>query len=79
MDLIARFHAPQIALLPIGGHFTMAPPEATAAARVLGVETVIPIHYGTFPVLAGTPGELQAELTGTGIEVVAPAIGETLT
>ena len=48
------------------------------AAQILGLDTVIPIHYGTFPILAGTPDELRDELAGTGIEVVAPEVGETL-
>lgn len=75
MALIAEMHLPQIALLPIGGHYTMGPPEAARAARMLGVKTVVPMHYGTFPVLAGTPEELATELSGSGIEVAALQIG----
>jgi L-ascorbate metabolism protein UlaG (beta-lactamase superfamily) len=78
MELIGRLYAPQVGLLPIGGHFTMGPREAALAARMIGLETVVPIHYGTFPILAGTPGMLATELEGSGIEVVAPAIGERL-
>ena len=55
MALIRELHAPQLAFLPIGGHFTMGPREAALAAGLLGVEDVVPIHYGTFPILAGTP------------------------
>lgn len=71
MALVRDLWAPGIALLPIGGHFTMDPAQAARAARLLAVQAVVPIHYGTFPLLAGTPGELAAELAGSGIEVAA--------
>ncbi len=71
MALIRDLWAPDIAFLPIGGHFTMDPVQAARAARLLAVQTVVPIHYGTFPLLAGTPDELAAALTGSGIEVAA--------
>jgi L-ascorbate metabolism protein UlaG (beta-lactamase superfamily) len=74
MRLIAeRFH-PEIAVLPIGGHYTMGPRDAGLAADMLGVSTVIPVHYATFPVLAGTPAQLSES---TGAEVVALEPGET--
>lgn len=76
MRLIGELFSPDIALLPIGGHYVMDPPQAARAAGLLGVRTVVPMHYGTFPILAGTPAELSAELAGTGIEVVALTIGE---
>jgi L-ascorbate metabolism protein UlaG (beta-lactamase superfamily) len=75
MALIRDLWAPDIAFLPIGGHFTMDPAQAARAARLLAVKTVVPIHYGTFPLLAGTPGELAAALTGSGIEVAAMVAG----
>jgi L-ascorbate metabolism protein UlaG (beta-lactamase superfamily) len=77
MDLIRQLHAPQVAFLPIGGHFTMGPTGAAQAAKLLGVRTVVPIHYGTFPILAGTPDELrtQAGRIGADIEVLAPDRG----
>jgi len=68
MALIGELWAPDIAFLPIGGHYTMDPPQAARAARMLGVSTVIPIHFGTFPVLTGTPQQL-AEALGSGVEV----------
>lgn len=71
MALIGELWAPDIAFLPIGGHYTMDPPQAARAARMLKVQTVVPIHFGTFPILAGTPQELAAELDGSGIEVAA--------
>ena len=55
MRLIAEMHAPQIGFLPIGDHFTMGPAAAALAARMLGLRQVVPMHYGTFPVLTGTP------------------------
>jgi L-ascorbate metabolism protein UlaG (beta-lactamase superfamily) len=62
MSLIAERYKPSIALLPIGGHFTMDPAGAALAARLLKVKTIIPMHFGTFPPLTGTPAELKAEL-----------------
>jgi L-ascorbate metabolism protein UlaG (beta-lactamase superfamily) len=78
MQLIAELHAPSVAFLPIGGHFTMDPVAAAHAARMLGVGAVVPIHYGTFPILAGTPDELRAELARVGaesVQVIAPERG----
>jgi len=62
MSLIAERYQPTIAMLPIGGHFTMDPAGAALAAKLLKVKTIIPMHFGTFPPLAGTPTELKAEL-----------------
>jgi L-ascorbate metabolism protein UlaG (beta-lactamase superfamily) len=62
MSLIASRYHPTVALLPIGGHFTMDPVGAALAAKMLKVKTVIPMHFGTFPVLTGTPDELRAAL-----------------
>jgi L-ascorbate metabolism protein UlaG (beta-lactamase superfamily) len=78
MALIREHHAPELALLPIGDHFTMGPRAAAHAAELLGVRHVIPIHYGTFPILTGTPGQLRAELDGRGlsdVEIHAPEPG----
>lgn len=62
MSLIAERYHPTIAMLPIGGHFTMDPTGAALAAKLLKVKTVIPMHYGTFPALAGTPEQLREAL-----------------
>jgi L-ascorbate metabolism protein UlaG (beta-lactamase superfamily) len=62
MSLIAERYHPTVAMLPIGGHFTMDPTGAALAAKMLKVKTVIPMHFGTFPLLAGTPDELRAAL-----------------
>ena len=62
MKLIADLYSPELAILPIGDYYTMGPREAALAIRLLNVRHVIPMHYGTFPVLTGTPAALQ-ELT----------------
>jgi L-ascorbate metabolism protein UlaG (beta-lactamase superfamily) len=76
MALIGELFRPDVALLPIGGHYVMDPAQAAHAARLLGVTTVVPMHYGTFPILAGTPTELTTALEGSGIEVAELTIGE---
>ena len=59
MALIAELYRPELAILPIGDLFTMGPREAAAACRLLRVKTVIPMHFGTFPALSGSPAQLQ--------------------
>ena len=71
MALIKELYAPELAFLPIGDHFTMGPREAALAVRLLGVKTVVPMHFGTFPLLGGTPGALATLLEGTGVSVHA--------
>jgi L-ascorbate metabolism protein UlaG (beta-lactamase superfamily) len=70
MALIGDFFKPELAFLPIGDHFTMGPEQAAQAARMLKVKRVIPMHYGTFPVLTGTPKALESELGKDGIGVI---------
>ena len=71
MALIRKLLAPDIALLPIGDFYTMGPRSAAEAIRLLGVKTVVPMHYGTMPVLVGTPDELRKEADDVdGLEVV---------
>lgn len=77
MKLIGELYAPDIAFLPIGDRFTMGPDTAAMAARWLGVKQVVPMHYGTFPTLTGTPEQLEHHLAGSGIEVLKLAPGET--
>ncbi|MBJ6761030.1 metal-dependent hydrolase [Myxococcaceae bacterium JPH2] len=62
MALIAEEFKPNVALLPIGGHYTMDPQEAAHAARLLKAQTIVPMHFGTFPALSGTPEELRGAL-----------------
>lgn len=78
MALIAELYQPELAFLPIGDHFTMGPQQAALAARLLKVSTVIPMHYGTFPVLAGKPAELAELLRGLDIRIQEPEIGKTV-
>jgi L-ascorbate metabolism protein UlaG (beta-lactamase superfamily) len=79
MELIAELYRPELAFLPIGDVYTMDPLHAAIACRLLGVATMIPIHYATFPALTGTAGALAAALQDRGIttEMVALAPGET--
>ncbi len=64
MKLIRDLHHPKTALLPIGGHYTMGPREAAVAVEMLDVERVVPMHYATFPILAGTPDQLREQVPG---------------
>jgi len=61
MKLIQELYQPELAFLPIGDLYTMSPREAAVACRFLKVKKVIPMHFGTFPPLTGTPAQL-AEL-----------------
>ncbi len=62
MNLIRELYHPEVAMLPIGGHYTMGPREAALAVSYLKPEVVLPLHFGTFPPLKGTPEELIALL-----------------
>jgi L-ascorbate metabolism protein UlaG (beta-lactamase superfamily) len=77
MRLIKELYAPDIAFLPIGDHFTMGPAAAAKAADFLGVRQIVPMHYGTFPMLTGTPEELKKLVEPRGIEVLVLQPGET--
>jgi L-ascorbate metabolism protein UlaG (beta-lactamase superfamily) len=77
MQLIGRIYSPDVAVLPIGGHFTMDPREAGVACELLGASRVVPCHYGTFPLLAGSPGELKQRAPGVEIHAIDP--GESVT
>jgi L-ascorbate metabolism protein UlaG (beta-lactamase superfamily) len=78
MQLIGRIYSPDVAVLPIGGHFTMDPREAGVACELLGVKRVVPCHYGTFPLLAGTPDELKQQAPGVQVDAVEPGGSVTL-
>jgi L-ascorbate metabolism protein UlaG (beta-lactamase superfamily) len=78
MALIRRLYAPDVAVLPIGDHFTMGPEEAALAAELLGAPRVVPCHYGTFGLLTGTPGTLRP-LLPAGVELLDLGPGDTLT
>ncbi len=75
MRLIGELYRPDVAMLPIGGHFTMGPREAALAVKYLGAKTILPLHWGTFPMLTGTPAELKKLVDG-GVKVVEWSPGD---
>ena len=77
MRLIHELYRPSVAFLPIGDLFTMDPAAAARACEFLGVKTVIPMHYGTFPVLTGRPEQLRELVAPLGVEVVEMKPGDT--
>src|ERR1700688_2407090 len=79
MKLYGEIYHPELAFLPVGDHFTMGPEEAAYAGRMLGVKEIIPMHYGTFPMLTGHPEELQKKLAGSGIHVRTLKQGQPVT
>ena len=78
MQLIGRIYEPDLAVLPIGDHYTMGPREAAVALELLGVKRCVPCHYGTFPPLVGTPAELR-ELAPAGVTIEAIDPGQSVT
>ena len=77
MQLIGRIYEPDVAIIPIGDHFTMGPREAAVALELLGVKRCVPCHYGTFGLLTGTPEQLR-ELAPD-VELLTPEPGGTVT
>jgi L-ascorbate metabolism protein UlaG (beta-lactamase superfamily) len=77
MRLIGEMHKPDIAFLPIGDRFTMDAVAAAKACELLGVRQVVPMHWGTFPMLTGTPGQLKPLVEAKGIQVLELKPGET--
>lgn len=75
MKIYAELYKPDIALLPIGDNYTMGPVEAAYAVNLLQVKKVVPIHYGTWPVLVGTPDELKKHVEKD-VTVLVPEIGK---
>jgi L-ascorbate metabolism protein UlaG (beta-lactamase superfamily) len=78
MALIAELYEPDLAMLPVGDHYTMGPKEAAKAVELLRVKKVVPQHYGTFPVLTGTP-RMCRELMADDVEILEIAPGDTIT
>jgi L-ascorbate metabolism protein UlaG (beta-lactamase superfamily) len=76
MRLIAEMYKPSIGFLPIGDLYTMGPEQAAKACELLGISHVVPMHYGTFPALTGTPAKLR-ELLGSRTQVLELKPGET--
>src|SRR5919202_3617852 len=77
MQLIGRIYSPDVAVIPIGGHYTMDPREAAVALELLGTRRCVPCHYGTFPLLSGSPDELRQ--LAPDVEILAIDPGETVT
>jgi L-ascorbate metabolism protein UlaG (beta-lactamase superfamily) len=77
MKLIKELYHPELAMLPIGGFYTMGPREAAMAAQFIEPKAILPIHFGTFPPLTGTPDQLNEFLKGS-IEIIRIAPGETI-
>jgi len=78
MQLIGRLYSPDLAVLPIGDHYTMGPAEAALALELLGVKRCLPCHWGTFPLLTGTPQALQALAPDVRVETLEPGASLTL-
>jgi L-ascorbate metabolism protein UlaG (beta-lactamase superfamily) len=70
MALIGVAHHPDLVILPIGGHYTMGPADAARAVEMIGASEVLPVHYGTFPILAGNPAALRDALAARGLRSV---------
>ena len=79
MRLIGEMYRPAIGFLPIGDMYTMGPEQAAKACELLGLRQVVPMHYGTFPALTGTPAKLRELVEPRGIEVLELRPGETAT
>src|SRR5262249_16819949 len=77
MKLIGELYKPEVALLPIGDRFTMNAKEAALACKLLGVKKVVPMHYGTFPLLTGTTAQLREALAETNVEIFPVKPGES--
>ena len=79
MALINELHEPKVGLVPIGDRFTMGGAVAALACRrYFKFETVVPCHYGTFPLIDPTPDKFIAGMEGSGVRVVTPKIGEAV-
>ncbi len=76
MKIIHELYHPDIAMIPIGDHYTMGPREAAYACNLLQAKTVIPMHFGTFPALAGRPGDLRKLVSQ--VEILEMKPGETI-
>ena len=77
MALIGRLYKPDLAVLPIGDHYTMGPDEAALALELLGVKRCVPCHWGTVPPLVGRPAALQELAPDVAVEMLEP--GDTVT
>ena len=74
MAIIRDLYMPDVVMLPIGDHYTMSPREAAYAVNLLKPKTVIPMHFGTFPVLTGKPSELHKLAPAVEIVEMKPGV-----
>ena len=79
MKWIGEYYKPDLIMVPIGGHFVMSPEDGAAATELFRPKFAIPIHYGTFPVLKGTPQEYTQALGSTSVKVFPINPGDKLT
>src|SRR5262249_34073640 len=77
MKIIGELYRPSMAFLPIGDLYTMGPEQAARACELLGVADVVPMHFGTYPLLTGTPSKLRELAAPRGIRVLELKPGET--
>jgi len=75
MSLIGELYRPALAMLPIGDHYVMGPRQAAWAVKFIRPRIVIPMHYGTFPVLTGTVTAFRRELGALGLDCEVAALG----
>jgi L-ascorbate metabolism protein UlaG (beta-lactamase superfamily) len=78
MQLIGRVYDPDVVIIPIGDHYTMGPREAAVALDLLGAKRCVPCHWGTFPVLTGTPQKLKEFAPGVAIDEIEPGNSVTV-
>jgi L-ascorbate metabolism protein UlaG (beta-lactamase superfamily) len=80
MQIISDLYRPELAILPIGDHFTMDPRQAAYALKLIRPTFAIPEHYGTFPILRGTPEQLREHCRefGVDVQIIAPKPGESV-
>lgn len=77
MALIAEIHKPKIAFVPIGDRFTMSPKTAALAVnKFLKVETAVPCHYGSFPIIEPNADKFVAAMRGSATKVIVPDKGK---
>ncbi|OGF68204.1 MAG: metal-dependent hydrolase [Candidatus Fischerbacteria bacterium RBG_13_37_8] len=78
MKIIGELYKPELAMIPIGDLYNMSPLEAGYAVKLIGSKKIIPMHYGTFPALSGTPEELKKYTADiVGLEIIALKPGES--
>ncbi|HEX9901809.1 MAG TPA: metal-dependent hydrolase, partial [Acidobacteriota bacterium] len=78
LRLVGEFFSPDLSLLPIGDRYTMGPASAAKAVEFIRTKKVIPIHYGTYPIISVDPQEFKKKV-GRLAEVIILKPGESTT